>query len=204
MGKALAPMICLAACISRGPSRSATPNAPAPSRPTQSAQLSMPVESHGTSAPLDVSWVSVQVSDTHAVLRAHVERHARNLPSLTLSVTPPSSVRIMRGTSPVVLADGAPQSVTEYEYEFTFAQTPSGDILLSVDGDTESMGVHSRAWYRFGRPEPTGPLPQPSGPPLVIGGRNYGSPIRADVPAQVDVQSRKGIGRGLAGVSPSQ
>ena len=147
--------------------------------------------SHNARVPLNVSWVPVRVSDTNAVLRARVERRTGALPALTISVTAPPDVRVVRGASPAALSESSQQAVVEREFEFAYARTPDGDILLSVDGDGEAMGVHGRAWYRFGRPEPVGPRPEPSGVPLVIGGRNFGSPIRADSPTTPTVPTQK-------------
>lgn len=150
-----------------------------PAQPAVSQAVAAREPSHGSSPPLEVSWVTGQVSDTRAVLRARVEQSAGLAIPLMLSVTVPSGVRMVRGDASVSLPPGTQQAITEYEYEFVYVGTPSGDIVLAVDGDTEAMGVHGRAAYRFGRPEPEGFRPQPSGPPLVIGGRNFGSPVNA-------------------------
>ncbi len=171
-------IIAVAACSQSYPEPSA-PVAPPTRRadPTKAAH-------HGPLAPLDLSWVSVQMSATHAVLRARIDRRSPTLPPLTLSVTVPPDVRIERGATPVALP-ATQQTVTEHEFEFSYARIPDGDIQLTVGGTTDAMGVHSQAWFRFGRPEPRGPRPEPSGPPLIIGGRNFGSPVRAaSSPAQ--------------------
>lgn len=157
-------------------------NAPGPpfSTPSSAAPApSLPEPSHGSTSPLDVSWVPGQVSDTRAVLRARVEQRARLAIPLTLRVTMPPGVRMVRGAATIPLPPGTQQAISEYEFEFVYSGMPSDDIMLAVDGDTEAMGVHGRAAFRFGRPEPEGPRPQPSGPPLVIGGRNFGSPVNA-------------------------
>lgn len=160
----------------------AEPRVPARSLPTsrvESRAIPAIEPSQESLSPLEVSWVPGQVSDTRAVLRARVEQGGRLAIPLTLRVTVPPGVRMVRGSASVALPSATQQAVVEYEYEFMYSSVPPDDIVVAVDGDTESMGVHGRAAYRFGRPEPEGPRPQPSGPPLVIGGRNFGSPVSA-------------------------
>lgn len=167
-------LVALVACA--GPRTTPTSSADHPVTTTPSPAAN-DTRSHGVLAPLAVSWISVQTSDTRAILRARVERRSQLALPLSLSVTVPPGVRIVRGASSVVVANDAQHPTTEYEYEFAYDRTPDGDILLSVDGDTDSMGVHNRAWYRFGRAEPQAPQTERSGPPLVIGGRNFGSSV---------------------------
>jgi hypothetical protein len=138
----------------------------------------------GVRSPLDVSWIALQSDDHHAVLRARVERSPRLGLPLVLTVTVPAGVTITRGAPSFALPPPSQQASNEYEYELSYSHTPSEDVLLAVDGDSEAMGVHGRAWFRFGRPEPTGPRPVADGPPLVIGGRNFGSPVPAQQPTQ--------------------
>lgn len=154
-------------------------SAPGPLPPDQPTPTGAPGSSHGASSPLSVAWVAGQVSDTRAVLRARVVLRSRVMIPLTLHVSVPPGVRMLRGADSLPLPATTQQEVLEYEYEFAYTSMPTDDIMLAVDGDTDSMGVHARAAYRFGRPAPEGPRPQPSGPPLVIGGRNFGSPINA-------------------------
>ena len=52
-------------------------------------------------------------------------------------------------------------------------------MLVAVDGASEQMGVHGRAWFRFGRPEPVAPNALPTGPNLIINGRNFGAAVPA-------------------------
>ncbi len=133
----------------------------------------------GVASPLQASWVTVLRDDHHAVLRARVERSARlNLP-LTLTVTVPNGVRIERGAASTLLPPATQEPTLELEYELSFAHTPDEDVTLSVDGDTDAMGLHARAPYRFGRPEPEGPRPVASGPAIVLGGLNLGRAVPA-------------------------
>ena len=155
------------------------PTRSSPPRPTGAQVLAAGEPSHAPTSPLEVSWVPQQVSDTRAVLRARIERSPRLTLPLALRVALPPGVQMVRGTASVSLPPGTQQTVSEYEYELVYTGMPATDVVLTVDGDSESMGVHARAAYRFGRPEPEGPLPQPSGPPLMIGGRNFGSPVNA-------------------------
>ncbi len=133
----------------------------------------------GVQSPLQVSWITVQFDDHRAVLRAHVERSPALTLPLTLSVTAPAGVRIERGAASFALPSAAQQAVADYDYELSYARTPDDDVLLSVDGDSESMGVHGRAAFRFGRAEPVGPQPVADGPGLVVGGRDFGRAVRA-------------------------
>lgn len=145
--------------------------------PTSPSRLDAPYG--GVQSPLHVSWITVQFDDHRAVLRAHVERSPTLTLPLTLSVTAPAGVRVERGATSFALPPAAQQSVADYDYELSYARTPDDDVLLSVDGDSESMGVHGRATFRFGRPEPLGPRPVADGPGLVLGGRDYGRAVRA-------------------------
>lgn len=130
-------------------------------------------------SPLQIAWVPVQFDARRAVLRARVEWASRLELPLMLRVTVPEGVRFVRGEASLSLPSAQRSPVTEYEYELAYERVPDTDVLLSVDGDGASMGVHARAAFRFGRPEPLGPMPTPEGPPLVIGGRNFGSAIPA-------------------------
>ncbi len=136
--------------------------------------------SHGSiRSPLQIAWVPVQFDARRAVLRARVEWSSRLELPLTLHVAVPDGVRVIRGEISRALPSVQQTPVSEYEYELTYDRLPDTYVLLTVDGDGESMGVHARAAFRFGRPEPLGPMPTPEGPPLVIGGRNFGSAIPA-------------------------
>ncbi|MBK6533456.1 MAG: hypothetical protein IPF99_28855 [Deltaproteobacteria bacterium] len=144
-----------------------------------------PAPAHdGMRSPLDVSWVTVASDDHHAVLLAHVERAPRLDVPLQLTVTVPAGVTIARGAPSFALPPASQQATADYEYELTYPRVPSEDVLLAVDGDSETMGVHGRAWFRFGRPEPLGPRPVANGPVLNIGGRNFGPAVSAQQPGQ--------------------
>lgn len=175
----------LSACAERPavPSPIVRTDHPASSRttlPTAVGAATHRAPSHGSiTSPLQISWVPVQFDARHAVLRARVEWHSRFELPLALRVIVPDGVRVARGTPTLTLPGVQQTPVSEYEYELTYERVPNADVLLTVDGDSASMGVHARSAFRFGRPEPLGPMPVPEGPPLVIGGRNFGRAIPA-------------------------
>jgi len=146
----------------------AAPNAAAPTT-TQS----------GIGAPMHVSWVVDRFDDHHASLRARVERVPTLSLPLVLTVTVPAGATLAAGNTPVTLPPPSPQGPTEYAYELTYAAPPQQDLLVAVDGASEQMGVHGRAWFRFGRPEPVAPNALPTGPNMIINGRNFGAAVPA-------------------------
>lgn len=172
------PVIALASCAE--PHSSAPTLAPPRARAEASATPPpAPPGRDGVESPLQVSWVPLQFDDHHASLRARITRAGRLDLPLTLSVTTPAGVVVSRGATRLALPPASQQPTLEYEYELTYSGTPSDDVLLSVDGDTDVMGVHGRAWFRFGRPEPLGPRPAATGPALILGGRNFGAAVPA-------------------------
>lgn len=171
-------VLALASCVEP---RSSTPTiVPLQTRlEASSASPTASVDRDGVESPLQVAWIAVQFNDHHASLRARITRAGRFDLPLTLTVTTPPGVVVSRGATRLSLPPSSQQQNLEYEYELTYTGTPSDDVLLSVDGDTEAMGVHGRAWFRFGRAEPLGPRPGATGPALVIGGRNFGAAVPA-------------------------
>lgn len=171
-------VLSLTSCIEP---RSSTPTIAAPQARTEASSTPPPAPParDGVESPLQVSWVTLQFDDHHAALRARITRAGRLDLPLTLSVTAPAGVVVSRGATRLALPPASQQPTLEYEYELTYAGTPSDDVLLAVDGDTDAMGVHGRAWFRFGRPEPLGPRPAATGPALILGGRNFGAAVPA-------------------------
>ena len=149
----------------------ATPVAPAP------AVAPTPLASSGAGAPMHVSWVVDRFDGHRASLRARVERVPSLALPLMLTVTVPPGAALVVGSRSVSLPPPSPNGPTEFTYELTYASTPSEDLLVAVDGESEAMGVHGRASFRFGRAEPETPVALPTGPSLILNGRNFGPSV---------------------------
>jgi hypothetical protein len=131
------------------------------------------------------SWLEVRQSPTSAVLRARIERSAGFPLPLTVTVSIPSGVQLVRGPRTYTLPPASAAETHETEFELAYAQPPAEDLVLVADAQDPAFGVHAEVPYRFGRPEPVGPRPQPGGSPLRIGAHDFGAPVPVQpVPVQ--------------------
>lgn len=172
----LAP--CWIACVEP---RAVEPSfAPSPVAPEASREPSAQRELEG---PAQVSWTTLALDAHRAVLRARVRRSPRLALPLALTLTVPRGVRVEHGEVAATLPPAAQRPDLELDYVLSFEGVPADDAVLAVDGESAAMGVHARAVYRFGRPEPLGTRPVANGPAITFGGSNLGPSVMVPRPA---------------------
>ncbi len=141
-----------------------------------------PVPTGHVVAPVTAKWVVR--SDQGGVLKivARVELTSSLGIPLTVGLRIPTGLQLTAGSAATTIPAQAPIGVNETEYTFTYAATPTDDLVLVVDSQSSAFGVHAEDAYRFGRPAAAAPHPQATGPALQWKGANLGNSIRLDGP----------------------
>lgn len=132
--------------------------------------------------PVSVAWDAATLEQDRVRLTARIDRRVELIEPLEVSIRVPEGARLVKGEERFFVPAGAPVEVLALPIEVAFEKIPEGDLILVADVQTRAYGVHAEAVYRFGRPEPTGPRPTPSGPAIEIGGRKIGKAIEGKVP----------------------
>lgn len=142
------------------------------------------------SAPLSVEWIAESTSATGAVLTARVERFVPFAVPLDVEVRLPPGAQLANrqssvfATSPglaptMALPPNTSARVDQIRVDLVYSAVPADDLVIVIDAQSPGGGVHAEVPYRFGRPEPIGPTPQPAGQHVVVGGRDFGGAVPA-------------------------
>lgn len=108
-------------------------------------------------------------------------RHVAPLPvDIGVSVQLPPGVRLEGGPGGWEIPTAQQQGIVEKELVIGFDALPPEDLMVVADVQTEGFGVHAKAYYRFGRPDPQPIAPRANGPELKVGGRNFGRSVTPD------------------------
>jgi hypothetical protein len=98
---------------------------------------------------------------------------------VVLTVDLPPGARLISGATSETLAPSSQPRARSLRIELE--RVPSADLVVRADLGGRGYGAHSRAVYRFGRPEPK--PANPAGSVVVIGGRPVGKVIPLSPPA---------------------
>lgn len=142
------------------------------------------------SAPLSVEWIEGHLGASGATLTARVERFVPFSVPLNVEIRLPSGAQLVpHQTSALSISPGpsatidllpnASARVDQIQVDVAYGAIPADDLVIVIDAQAPGGGVHAEVPYRFGRPEPTGPLPQPTGQHVVVGGRDFGGAVAA-------------------------
>lgn len=170
-------------CGSQATSASVAPTA----APTVAAE---PSPHASGSAPLSVEWIVGHVSASGATLIARVERFVPFAVPLDVEIRlPPGAQLVPQHSSALSISPGlratmdllpnASARVDEIQVDLAYDTIPADDLVIVIDAQRPGGGVHAQVPYRFGRPEPMGPMPQPTGQHVVVGGRDFGGAVPA-------------------------
>ena len=135
--------------------------------------------------PLRVSWAriddaaSAEGTESARILTlvTRVEYRAGLAAPQQVSLRLPSGLRLLQGAVRATLPPAAEGEIRELAFTFQYGRAPADDLVLVLDCQQQSQGVHAELAYRFGRPEPRGPMSAATGPALVVGGVDYGRSI---------------------------
>ncbi|MFL5354387.1 hypothetical protein [Archangium sp.] len=142
-----------------------------------SAQATPAPPTQGIQAPARVSWKVVSSDGKTVTLLAQVHQLTALSVPLAVSVEPPPGVRLVKGPSTWTVPPTEQPCVHATQLTFAIDTPPSGDLLLVADARGTGFGIHATDAYRFGRPEPTPPLPRPTGPEVKLGPRKFGPAV---------------------------
>ncbi|MEW5738523.1 MAG: hypothetical protein AB1938_06325 [Myxococcota bacterium] len=174
----------LGAALLAGCANQSTPAPAPPAAPPTHAQQ-MPGPTVRLESPVKVRWEERARTATSAEVVAHVERLNAVPVPLLLRVEAPAGVTVKQGRTKVELPANSEAGTVSETYFFAFDATPTEDVMLRVDGDSEGMGFHFQVPYRFGRAAPEGPQPAATGPAFQKGGKSFGPTIPlGDTPQQ--------------------
>lgn len=154
-----------------------TPPAASAIRPAQSA--GSPHATHCARGPAEVVWLRAsKAPDGHggtALTLVADLRAPGGLPAPAVAtVDVPRGATLSRGAARFDLGSLAPGQTRRIELELRYPVTPLDDLALHVDARDDSQTFHAVLHHRFGRPEPTLPIPRAAGPDVVFRGSNWG------------------------------
>lgn len=161
--RTLLPVLALA-CTTRPPAAPTRSDPPAAATEQQA----------GARAPLTVHWILGSATDAEIDLVARIE-FAAPLRELNLSVTVPAGLRLLEG--PLSTSVSAPDDLSPVEiaYRFAVEEPGVGDLVVEVDRQTATAGVHAKDIYRRGAGTPkASQAPVDDRPNLEVGHRNFG------------------------------
>ena len=130
--------------------------------------------------PLFVRWQMLSDEGGRLRISAVVVRRTLLRVPIDVHVEVPPGLQLVAGTTAFQLEANLQPGETVSTLEFTYSGTPSKDLKLIADASGTGMGVHATDVYRFGRPAPEAPRPQPSGPINKVGDVDLGPAIEID------------------------
>lgn len=130
--------------------------------------------------PLLVRWQLLSEAGGRLRISAVVVRRSLMRVPIDVHVEVPPGLQLVSGTTAFQIEANLQPGETVNTLEFTYSSTPSEGLKLVADARSSGMGVHATDVYRFGRPAPQQPRPQPSGPNNKVGDVDLGPAIQID------------------------
>jgi hypothetical protein len=131
-------------------------------------------------APMLVRWQLLSDNGGRLRISAIVVRKALLRVPIDVQVEVPPGLQLVSGTTTFRLEANLPPGETVATMEFVYSRAPREDLKLTAHATGPGMGVHATDVYRFGRPAPHPPRPQPSGPSNKVGDVDLGPAIEIE------------------------
>jgi hypothetical protein len=128
-------------------------------------------------APITARWTAEHKQPTGTQTRLRLDLHidvpGRIPAALHLTVQAPEGASLV-GADTRDLGHPSPGTVLSEVIEVVYPSTPTKDLVVELDARDGDEVAHVTLMHRFGRPAPVAPSPALTGPPLVIGGVDFG------------------------------
>jgi hypothetical protein len=128
-------------------------------------------------APITARWTAEHKQPTGTQTRLRLDLHidvpGRIPAALRLTVQAPEGASLV-GVDTRDLGHPSPGTVLSEVIEVVYPSTPTKDLVVELDARDGDEVAHVTLTHRFGRPAPVAPSPALTGPPLVIGGVDFG------------------------------
>lgn len=148
------------------------------SAPAELKQVPLAATSVGT-APIIAEWMVRDETAQSAKLTLQITKRLVTEFDLSVSLQVPNGISLEPARRNWTVPAAAIGTFAA-ELDLRWANTPTDDLVAVVDTQGKSFGLHAEPAYRFGRPEPTTPVPVKTGEPATIGNTNLGTPVPLD------------------------
>jgi hypothetical protein len=171
------PIIILAYIVATTACSANTSNGKSTSQPNAQP---VAVNADAARAPMLVRWQLLSDNGGRLRISAIVVRRALLRVPIDVQVEVPPGLQLVSGATTFRLEPNLPPGETVATMEFFYSRAPLEDLKLTAHANGPGMGVHATDVYRFGRPAPQPPRPQPSGPNNKVGDVDLGPAIEIE------------------------